>query len=320
MPIPSPPVLCTDQLMTRPKVSINVNAEPIIKRPRGVQISVGQIATVRHTMVDQNGDPVNLAPCILGGGSVRARVHDTMLCDPPCPTEILCVVVNPTDPAPGEKGCVDVTLTPELVKKPGVSQIEFAMLDPLDNVIFTNIIYLFINRGQWSPDGLAAGASGPPSIAEIKIHMWDSDPADNLWLGIEEFDIAQIAACTERAVMYWNESQPPIRVYYNTMNFPYRYYWLEAITSCLYRMAAMHYTRTHLPYQQQGGLMIDDKNKAKEYMAIADARWTEFKDFVLRKKVEINAWGAVQMVGSPYYSIQWRGWPTLTEATGTAPP
>lgn len=299
-----PPVICVDQLKVRPAVSISTDGQPVIKRPRGVQINVGQIATIRYTMLSQNGDPVDLSACLLAGGQVKARVHETVLCDPPATIELPCTIVD-LGPPPGANGCVDLLLTAEIVCNPGIARVEFAQLDVDGNVIFTNQIYLFINRGQWSQAGLATGAMGPPSIAEIKLHIWDNDPADNLWLGVEEFDIAQIAACVERPVNYWNESQPPIRVYYNTSNFPFRYFWLEAIISCLYKMAAMHYTRVHLPYQQQGGLMIDDKNKAKEYMAIAEAKWNEFKDFVLRKKVEINAWGAVGTVGSPYFGIQW---------------
>lgn len=300
-----PSVLCVDQLTVRPVVSISSDGVPIIKRPRGVQVAQGQAATIRYTMLSQNGDPVDLSVCLLAGGSVKARLHETLLCSPPDFVQVDCTIVNNTDSNPGFDGCVDLELPPEVVAFSGISKIEFALLDVDGNVIFTNNIYLIVNRGQWGAPGSLTNMAGPPSVAEIKLHLRDSDPADNLWLGIEEFDLAEIAACIERPILYWNESQPPINVAYTTATFPYRYYWLEGIIACLYKLAAKHYTRVHLPYQQQGGLMIDDKNKAKEYQAIAESSWNEFKDWVLRKKVEINAWGAVQGVGSAYFGIQW---------------
>lgn len=300
-----PSILCADQLTVRPVVSISVDGQPVLKRPRGVQVNQGQDATIRYTLLNQNGDPIDLSVCLLAGGSVKARIHETILAVPPDFVQVDCTIVNNTDPAPGQDGCVDLPLPADVVSFPGISKVEFALLDVNGNVIFTNWIYLIVNRGQWGPSGSLSTIGGPLTIAEIKLHLRDSDPADNLWLGIEEFDIAEIAACIERPISYWNESQPPIRVFYNTANFPYRYYWLEGTVGCLYKMAAKHYTRVHLPYQQQGGLMIDDKNKAKEYQAIAESSWNEYKDWVLRKKVEINAWGAVQGVGSPYFGIQW---------------
>lgn len=296
-----PQVVCADQLFVRPVVSVDVRGKPITKRVRAVQVSQGQAATIRYTMLSQNGDPVDLSACLLAGATVVARMHETMLCSPPDFVEIDCEVVNP----PGTDGCIQVEMTEEVVAYPGISSVEFALLDVEQKVIFTNAIYLIVNRGQFGPAGSLSNVGGPPTIAEIKLHLRDSDPNDNLWLGIEEFDLAEIAACIETPIAYFNEARPPLNQQWNTSNFPWRYHWLSGIIACLYKLAAKHYARVHLPYQQQGGLMIDDKNKAQEYSAIANEAWNEYKDWVLRTKVGINAMGAIQTVGSPYMGIQW---------------
>lgn len=298
-------ILCANQLTVRPVVSINVEGQPILKRPRGVQVNQGQAATIRYTMLNQNGDPVDLSVCLLAAGTVEARIHETRLIEPPGYVQVLCTIVNDQQPNPGADGCVDVQLPDCVVAHPGVLRVEFAMLDVNENIIFTNWIYLVVNRGLWGPDNSLLQQGGPPSVAEIKLFLRDSDATDNLWLGIEEFDIAEIAACIQLPIDYFNESQPPLHQKWSTRNFPWRYFWLQGICAQLYKLAARHYNRVHLPYQQQGGLMVDDKNKAKEYHAMYQEDWTEFKDWVLRKKVEINAWGAVNAVGSDYMGIQW---------------
>ena len=298
-------VVCTDQLTVRPVVSVNVEGTPILKRPRGVQVAQGQAAKIRYTLLDQNGDPVDLGPCLLAGGQVQARMHETNLISPPDYVQVDCTIVNNSDTDPGGDGCIEMQLPADVVAFPGITRIEFALVDNAENVIFTNWIYLVVNRGQWGQDGSLTNIGGPLTIAEVKLFLRDSDPADNLWLGIEEFDIAEIAACIQLPIDYFNNSQPPLHMHWNTANFPWRYYWLQGTCAQLYKMAARHYSRVHLPYQQQAGLQIDDKNKAKEYQAMYQADWEEFKDWVLRKKVSINAWGAVQTVGSPYMGIQW---------------
>lgn len=281
---------------------VNVDGQDIRTRIQAVSVAVGQKAVVQHVMRDLNGDPVDLEPCV-PPGEVRLRIREVTSFHSSNPgVELACTLVNP----PGNDGLVETTLDADTVAFPGISKAEFALLTDAvpPEVVFTNGIYIVVNRGQWGdPSNLQD--TGPPTIPEIRLHLRDSAPEDNLWLGITEFDLAEIAACIERPILYFNESRPPLKIRYTTSNFPYRYYWLEGITSCLYNLASLHYNRVHLPYQQQGGLMVDDKNKFQQYAAIADKRWEEYKDWVQKVKVAINAMGAIQVVSSPYYSTLW---------------
>lgn len=295
----NPPVLCIDQLTVQPQVPVNVDGQPIRTRLQAVTVKQGQLATVRYVMKDATGDPVDLSACISSGGTLAVRLRESMnISGAYSSTQLEVTLVNP----PGTDGLVQFTLTSDLVAGAGITRAEVAMLNSASEVIFTNEFFILVERGQWGP---LQSAGGPLTLQEIRLHLRDSAPEDNLWLGIEEFSMGEIVACIERPVMYWNEARPPIRYRFNTATFPYRYWWLEGTVGCLYQMASLHYTRVHLPYQQHGGLMIDDKNKAKEYAEIGKMRWEEYKDWVMKIKVQINAMGAIQGVGSPYYGTLW---------------
>jgi hypothetical protein len=187
-------------------------------------------------------------------------------------------------------------LSADSVAYPGISRADAGIFDSGGALVFTNTFYLVVNRSQFTSSVLE---QGPLSLAEIRLHLRDSGPEDNLWLGVEEFDMAEIAACIERPIRYWNEAPPPIGLYYSTASFPYRYNWLNATISGLYSLAAAHYRRVHLPVQA-GGVQVDDKNKSAEYQAIADKLWSEYKDWVKLRKVQLNCEAAVQTMGSPY--------------------
>jgi hypothetical protein len=118
---------------------------------------------------------------------------------------------------------------------PGISFMDFGAFDVAGNLVFTDQGYLIVNRSRW---GATSSDMGPPSIAEIRLHIRDSDPTDALWRGVIEFDAAEMAACIERPIRYFNEALPPLStVKYNTANFPFRHNWLNGIVACLYEMA-----------------------------------------------------------------------------------
>ncbi len=256
-----PQETCTQQSTVQPVISVNVEGINIQGRVRAVTISAGQDVTIQTVMSDLNGNPVDLSQCLYPSspsgpaGSIQMRIAETVLAGSPADlsTTILGFAVNP----PGVDGLVGAVLPSTVVAYPGISRAEFALLDSFGNVLFTNWLYVIINRSQWG----TPTTQGPPSLAEIRLAMRDSDPSDNLWYGLEEYDMAEIAAAIEYPIMYFNESQPPLRRKFSTASFPFRYFWLQAIVSRLYSMASLHYTRVHLPYQQQAGLQVDDKEE-----------------------------------------------------------
>ena len=127
---------------------------------------------------------------------------------------------------------------------------------------------------------------GPPSLAEIRLHLRDY-PECNLLLDDYEFDAAEITLAIERCVMYFNETLPPISRYFDTKNFPYRYHWLEGISYYLFTIAANWFRRNRLPYQA-GGVSVDDTGKEKEYLQAAAMFEKNWKDWVRLKKYSLN--------------------------------
>lgn len=296
-------ISCATQIVTAPVVT-QVEGVPSLAKMQAVECVQGQNRVIEYTMRSQYGDPVDLSTCV--GATVIIRIREVTQMDSQNNpgVEIVGAISN------ANAGLITFTLTSVVVAFPGISLSEAAILNTNGDLIFSNTFWLIVNRGQFAAQTIN---NGPPTMAEIRLQMRDNDPADNLWLGTTEWDTAEIAACIALPIMYFNESQPPINQQFSTSNFPFRWHYLEAIIGHLYRIAALSYVRTHLSYQQQGGLQVDDRNKAPEYDKIAEQRLSNWKDFVLRKKVMYNALGAIQTLRSPYsggyYGGGWgRGW------------
>lgn len=292
---------CPDQLIVTPAITC-VEGQPNLRKMQAVSVVTGQLATIQYTMRSQNGDPVDLSLCMAAGSTIVLKIREAIMMDSnsnPGVT-IICSIVNLI--TNGADGVVQATLTSDVVAYPGISRCEFGVLDINGNLIFSNEMFLIVNRGQFANQ---VSRLGPPTLPEIRLHLRDSDPTDNLWLAVTEFDMAEIAACIERPIHYFNEAPPPINQKFNTANFPGRYFYLEAIVGCLYQMATLHYARVHLPYQQQQGLTVDDKNKMEQYDAVGKQRWEEWKNWVRHKKIQLNAAAAFRTFGSPYWGTSW---------------
>lgn len=282
-------VSCLTQTTSTPEITI-VSGSPSLARRRAIEVVQGQANNINFTIHNLKGDPIDLSLC--DDIHVELRIREVLSMNSTSNPGVT-IAGNILD---ATTGLVEAQLTDEVVAMPGISLAEFGVLNEDDQLLFSNQFYLVVNRGQFASEVVN---QGPPSVAEIRLHLRDSDPADNLWLGLTEFDLAEIAACIERPILYWNEAPPPIRRRYNTSNFPFRYHWLEGIVACLYQLAAAHYRRVHLPHSS-AGLSIDDKNKSQEYEEIGRRRWDEYKSWVQWKKVQFNAVAAMQITGSPY--------------------
>jgi hypothetical protein len=301
----NPPVICTDQTTVKPVITC-VEGAPNLKKMQAVTVVTGQAALIEYTMRDGNGDPVDLRPCLQAGGTVELRLREAVIGMYPGQPGVIIPCTLPDPPGDGSDGRVLAQLTQKAVAFPGISRADFGMLDAAGHLLFNNEIFLVVNRSQYGePAGVAPWPFGPPTIPEIRLHLRDSAPEDNLWLGVQEFDLAELAACIERPIHYFNESPPPIYQIFSTANFPARHHYLEAIIGCLYQMASLHYARVHLPYQQQQGLTVDDKKKAEQYAAIGKEKWEEWKNWVRHKKIQFNATASFQSIGSPYYGNLW---------------
>jgi hypothetical protein len=132
------------------------------------------------------------------------------------------------------------------------------------------------------------------TIAEIRYAMMDRCAVDNYLLDNVEFDDSIIMWAMRRPIDKWNETRPILRRYtYTPANFPWRYYWVNGVMAELLKAAARNYSRNNLRYQG-GGISINDKDKAQEYMAFGRELEAQYDDWIESTKLALNAsqaWG-----------------------------
>lgn len=290
------PVACAGQNVITAPVS-QQNGQPILSRMRAISINQGQCATIDWQMIDRDGVAVNLSACDELPYKVVLRVKEQISLGNQNPIQqVDAEIVSAAD------GKVRVELTQQMVGIPGIYYAEMALINvPAQEsdrpcVVFSNTFYLIINRGTFGNDGLPGG---PPSIAEVRLHLRDSSPSESYLLENLMFDDAEIALAIARPVQYWNEIPPPLGRNYNTQTFPFRYHWLEGICANLFMMVAEQYRRNQLSYQA-GGIAVDDQNKEGSYERAGQARWQAYREWVRATKASINLESCYGEVGSNY--------------------
>ena len=154
---------------------------------------------------------------------------------------------------------------------------------------------------QITPD-ISQGISvnRPLTIAEIRLALRDY-PASNTLLDEVEYSDEEIIWALTRPVDIWNSLPPDIGGYdYN--NFPYRAAHLDGAIGELLCIAAHHYMRNELPYQS-AGLTVNDKAKGNNYLQLGEMLKGKFKEFVERKKYELNVINGARFMSGPYDNL-----------------
>jgi hypothetical protein len=334
-----PQPLCCDPVDRPPLTSVpckganilsapvsTVNGKPVLRRMRAVSCQAGQQIVIDWNLHDQTGNPVNLSDCVdpseLPSGSiskseasfpdvssissewwdakfaVRFRFRDVIGMGSgtwwPTPDYTAKIV----DPKTGQ---VHIEVTNKHTVFPGVyfAEIGLVGIEASGNevLLFSNIFYLIVNRGLW---GHTVGhPGGPPSIAEIRLHLRDSDASENYLLDNLKFDDAEIALAIQRPIEEWNETPPDVKRF-TTRSFPYRFHWLEAICGNLFLMVGEQFRANHLRYSA-AGVSIDDQDKEPNYEKAAATRLQKWREFMMRQKVSMNLSACHSSLGSPYY-------------------
>jgi hypothetical protein len=291
------PVSCIGQNVISAPLS-GVNGQPLLTRMRSIALTQGQCATIEWVMHDRDGKPVNLSACTVADDfQIVLRLKEQLsLGNQNPPIEVPATIVEP------ENGKVSVTLSAAMTGVPGVYYGEMALVSvpaQASNqpcVIFSNTFSVVISRSTFSS---LNQPGGPPSIAEIRLHLRDSSPHESFLLDNLMFDDAEIALAIARPVMYWNEVPPPIDAVFNTQSFPFRYHWLEGICANLFFMVAEQYRRNQFDYSA-AGLTVNDQNKEASYERAGQMRWQAFREWVRATKASINLEGCYGEVSSSY--------------------
>lgn len=326
--------VCQDQNQLTPEVS-RYYGNLVLSRMRSVKGHAGQQMEINWTMLDSHGHAVDLRECGFvdavadpssssEASSVSSSVS-SVSASPSSPSSSSAASVGsaaappvllrfrirenlsigeqpvpsrtsfPVTVVDAEQGQVKVTLPSQATGLPGVYFGEFAVLNDDEVIIFTNVLYILIDRGQFG----AFHSGGPPTIAEIRLHLRASAAEESLLLDNMRFDDAEIALAISRPIEYWNEIPPPIYPRYSTQNFPWRFHWLEAICANLFFMLEEQFRANNLTYSA-AGVQVNDQDKEPNYARAGERRWANWVEFVKRQKSSINLEGAYGGIGSGY--------------------
>lgn len=265
----------------RARISVTRHGVPLVKRIPSIRVSQGHVADVHLIARDDVGNPVDLTQYGVSSDSVSELGETTLkirIVESVRRTEgYVEVEADPIDAANGE---VHFGLTADHTNVGGIFLCELIVQDE-GSTVFGYTFYLSVD-----PSPGAGCMHGPPTEAEIRLHMRDSMPDENYLIDELDFDLAEISLSISRPIQYWNEVPPPIGTY-DTTTFPHRYHWLEAIVANLCFIAAEHYRRNRLTHTA-AGVMIDDMNKEQNYQQEGMRRWQDYKTWVTSKKAEIN--------------------------------
>ena len=335
--LPLASVSCYGQNLLSATVSTQ-RGKPVLSRMRSITITAGQEAVIDWKLHDKGGNPVDVTCCLcpepgecVDGSldpesassessqssasplpsdsssasmpedcdySIQFRMLENISlgCDRRLSKTYTAEIVDKTT------GHVRVTIPPDDTRRPGVyfGEMAFVAKDAHGHeaVYFSNTFYVLIQNGNFR-GSKRHDAVGPPMIAEVRLHLRDAAGGeDNFLLDNVKFDDAEIMLAATRAVQYWNEFPPDVKRY-TTANFPYRFHWLEAISGYLFLMAAEHYRANNLAYSA-AGVSVNDMDKEPNYERAAEGRLAAWKEFVTRKKAEINLNNGFGGVGSSY--------------------
>jgi hypothetical protein len=275
-----------------------MDACPILTRIKAFIIDQGVVVTLRHTMRDRQGNPLDLEPYLDNpsstseseiegvGGTVVLLVRDWLGTGIQAtgPRALRELEGRPVDPG---AGTIEADLTARIVEASGIYELTWGIKDADGNYVASNSGILSVERNLLTARALHGKNPGPPTINEIRMWMMDSSPSENTLLDQVEFSDEQICLALTKPIQQWNESPPPLRPAQTTRTFPFRGAWASAALGELYIMAAAHYRRNALG-GSAGGLQINDKGKEKEYMAEGLRLREEYTAWMLNKKVSIN--------------------------------
>ena len=304
-------VQCNDLDVVRQEVEYQDGC-PVLPKLNIHVVTRGQCATLEKVIRDRNGNPVDLTNCLC---SVTESVSEsTGAADPTCgvvarfveATRYRSVSIEPIYEAQATivdaaNGVVHVTLPAGMVECPALYTSTWAVFEN-DAMVYGMESYLIVENSLFGITDASTVNYGTPSIQELRLTIRDNAPSENVLLDDVEFSDMEIGYAFLRPIREFNEIPPPLSRTWTTKDFPWKEHWIKATQGYLYSMAEAWYRRNRLG-TSAGGIQIDDLNKEREYLRASQLMLKEWRDFMILKKVEINAAAFAGTVSSTYGNI-----------------
>ena len=246
---------------------------PVASKTRLLSVDKGMAAVGEWIVRDHASNDMDLSV-----PQIASVVTRFVACDGGGPIYEMAAVI--IDAAAGK---IRFEIPHEIRDIAGVYRLTIGLKDADGFIVFTEQGLLSIERGQF---GDMAQTGGPPTLREIRTAMADTI-AENSLLGDVQYSNEDLVFSLVRPIAQWNETPPPVQPF-TCSDFPYRENWMKATMGYLMSRAAQHYMRNKLG-MQHGGVAGDDLDKNNEYMSLSRMYLQDWKDFILTKKVELNA-------------------------------
>lgn len=266
---------------------------PVVTKDRAVSFPRGVAATLQWEIRSSAGQVADLSALL---GSVTVGTTSTTLApgslaqvvfrfrQAGCGSgEIVQVVGYSWD---AECGLVRVDLPSTIYDVPGIWQFDVAVSDDEGYVKIIDHGLLSVERSMFVSTDVTSVLMGPLTLGEIRLQLRDSAIENDL-LAEVEFDDAELLHAMLQPINEWNETPPTVALF-SASNFPFRYHWLQATVANLLLTASHWYRRNKLQIQTKGGVSDDSKNRDNPYLQTAMLLRQDWREFMQRKKLEIN--------------------------------
>jgi hypothetical protein len=181
-------------------------------------------------------------------------------------------------------GLLTVDLLPDEVLHGGV-WLAAILLSGTPGLLATYDLWLHVEKSILSSDR----KNNMVTIPELRLVLMDRCPADNPLLDDVDFSDSDLCSAITLPVYEWNETPPVLEQYtYTPATFPYKYNWLQAAAGEAMRITARRLSRNRLVYTA-GGVNVDDLARAQVYAQMGQELRDEWKTWMMREKVRLNA-------------------------------
>lgn len=298
MPIVATPVNKTESIVVPAPIQVTTIEKPMMtyvdksaltSKMRSFSISTQQSANLEFVFQNENGDAFDLT-------NVPINNIKAILAEAVSGGRTLEPIVSYID---AKNGKLNIYLTTQMTSISGVYNLIVQLFDSNKKEVLVRddraLVYI---------SGVSLSTKiGPPTILEIRLQLRDSSPEENSLLDGYNFSDEEIAIATMKPIQYFNETDPDVGIYFDTTNFPSRYYWTEGIIGQLFRIVEEYQRKNNLQYNS-GGLSVDDRNKEQNYAQAGERHWATFAEWAKRKKVKINIANGYGIINS-YYAYRY---------------